>query len=126
MTTPDTTPQLKWKIVGDVIGHQMTTKEIVEMYAEEYGFVRPPAPAVVINKKVCHLDVNSMQYKTIKDHLSERESPPAVVLRKEDIAYLIMSEANRKFLLQSLPIETQMRFGQMVDDIADLIHQKQG
>ncbi len=33
--------ELKWKIVGDQIGHQMTTKEIVEMYAADYGFGKP-------------------------------------------------------------------------------------
>lgn len=30
--------QLSWKIVGDPIGHAMTTKEIVDMYAHEYGY----------------------------------------------------------------------------------------
>ena len=30
--TPEMKPELKWVIVGDQIGHQSTTKEIVEMY----------------------------------------------------------------------------------------------
>ncbi len=40
MTSKNEDVELKWRIIGDVIGHSMTTKEIVEMYAEDYGYSR--------------------------------------------------------------------------------------
>lgn len=51
METPKSeVEELKWKIVGDKIGHEHLTKNIIEMYAEAYGYHRHPPKQGECNK----------------------------------------------------------------------------
>ena len=76
--------ELKWKIVGDVIGYQMRTKEIVEMYAEEYGYTRHGGLAQGADKESyciricpkCHKEYESPSFSTTCCPECWKLSPP--------------------------------------------------
>ena len=52
--------ELKWKVVGDVIGFQSTTKEIVEMYAGDYGYAKPSDGKALERDLLLHHFINSV------------------------------------------------------------------